>query len=114
MLKNHARVSQFIHGNLFPRYFAQINDYCIQSRLEFDNLYRFYLGQKTFFNWQIPQIKTEEVDENNAKTNVAKVKVEDVENYVTEANTAVEKVKKNKKEKTTVDKEQQQQQQEKN
>ena len=98
MLKNHARVSQFIHGNLFPRYFAQINDYCIQSRLEFDNLYKFYLGQKTFFNWQIPQIKTEEVDENNAKTNVAKVKVEDVENHVTQANTAVEKLKKNKKE----------------
>ena len=64
-LRKNIRVFQFVYANLFPRYFSRIDDYGIQSRLEFDNLYKNYSAQKNIFNWQYSAsniIKNEETD----------------------------------------------------
>ena len=39
VLRKHARMFQFVFGNLFPRYFSRFDEYSVQSRLEVDNLY---------------------------------------------------------------------------
>ena len=41
-----------MYGNLFPRYFALIDDYSITSTLSFDNVYKIYLSQKSVSDWQ--------------------------------------------------------------
>ena len=51
LVKN-ARSFQFVYGNLFPRYFALIDDYSITSTLSFDNVYKIYLSQKSVSDWQ--------------------------------------------------------------
>ena len=43
---------QFIFGNLFPRCFARIDDYGIESKTEFNIHYKNYLSQKCVFEWQ--------------------------------------------------------------
>ena len=61
VLRKHARVFQFVFGNLFPRYFSRINDYGIQSKLEVDNLYQTYQTQKDFWQYARSQANTEVV-----------------------------------------------------
>ena len=51
LIKN-AKIYQFIFGNLFPKYFARIDDYGIQSKTAFNFHYRNYLAQKNVFEWQ--------------------------------------------------------------
>ena len=51
LIKN-AKIYQFIFGNLFPRCFARIDDYGIQSKTTFNFHYKNYLAQKSVFEWQ--------------------------------------------------------------
>ena len=51
LIKN-AKIYQFIFGNLFPKCFARIDDYGIQSKTAFNFHYRNYLAQKNIFEWQ--------------------------------------------------------------
>ena len=50
-LIKHAKSYQFIYGNLFPRCFARIDDYGIQSKTAFSVHYKNYLTQKSVFEW---------------------------------------------------------------
>ena len=50
-LIKHSRSYQFIYGNLFPRYFARIDDYSIQSKTNFNFFYKNYINQKNIFDW---------------------------------------------------------------
>ena len=62
-LRKNARAFQFVYANLFPRYFSRVNDYGIQSRLEFDNVFKTLLSQRNMLNWysmQNSNIKTDE------------------------------------------------------
>ena len=48
-LIKHSRSYQFIYGNLFPRYFARIDDYGIQSKTNFIiSLKKLYKSKKYF------------------------------------------------------------------
>ena len=47
-LTKYLKIYQFIFGNLFPRYFGKIDDYGIQSKIEFNSYYKNYLLQKKF------------------------------------------------------------------
>ena len=51
LIKN-AKIYQFIFGNLFPRCFARIDDYGIQSKTTFNFHYKNYLAGKSVFEWQ--------------------------------------------------------------
>ena len=51
-LIKYAKSYQFLYGNLFPKYFARIDDYGIESKTSFDNFYKSYLSQKNIFEWQ--------------------------------------------------------------
>ena len=51
-LIKYAKLYQFLYGNLFPKYFARIDDYGIESKTNFDNFYKSYLSQKNIFEWQ--------------------------------------------------------------
>ena len=51
-LIKYAKSYQFLYGNLFPKYFARIDDYGIESKTNFDNFYKSYLSQKNIFEWQ--------------------------------------------------------------
>ena len=46
-----ARSYQCVYGNLFPIYFARIDDYSIQSKTNFNNFYKNYINQKSVFEW---------------------------------------------------------------
>ena len=50
-LIKHSRSYQFIYANLFPRYFARIDDYGIQSKTNFNIFYKNYINQKNIFDW---------------------------------------------------------------
>ena len=80
VIQTHARVFQYVYGNLFPRYFARIDDYGIQSRLEFDNIYKTDLGQKIYLSWAAaqsdqPEIKIEPTEDNENGKNEEKDEV---------------------------------------
>ena len=67
-LIKHAKSYQLIYGNLFPRYFARIDDYGIQSKTEFNVHYKNYLTQKIIFEWQQKSLlltSIDSIDENN-------------------------------------------------
>ena len=51
-LIKYVKSYQFLYGNLFPKYFARIDDYGIESKTNFDNFYKSYLSQKNIFEWQ--------------------------------------------------------------
>ena len=51
-LKKNARIYQFVYANLFLQCFARVDDYGVQSRLEFTNIYKNYYVQRNIFNWQ--------------------------------------------------------------
>ena len=48
-LIKHSRSYQFIYGNLFPRYFARIDNYGIQSKTNFNIFYKNHINQKNIF-----------------------------------------------------------------
>ena len=50
-LIEHAKSYQFIYANLFPRCFARIDDYGVQSKTKFNVHYKNYLNQKNIFDW---------------------------------------------------------------
>ena len=50
-LIKHAKSYQFIYRNLFPRCFARIDDYGLQSKTAFNVHYKNYLTQKSIFEW---------------------------------------------------------------
>ena len=61
-LIKYSKLYQFVFGFLFPRYFGKIDNYSIQSKIEFDFHYKKYLFQKNALAWeekclawQIPQ-----------------------------------------------------------
>ena len=72
-LIKHARSSQFIYGNLFPRYFARIDDYGIQSKTNFNIFYKNYLNQKNNFEWRqnsfLTTLSEDTNNDNNNNTN---------------------------------------------
>ena len=51
-LTKYLKIYQFIFGNLFPRYFGKIDDYGIQSKIEFNSYYKNYLLQKNVLEWE--------------------------------------------------------------
>ena len=51
-LEKYVKMYQFIFGNLFPKYFSKIDDYGIQTKIEFDSFYRSYLYQKNMVDWE--------------------------------------------------------------
>ena len=68
LIKN-AKIYQFIFGNLFPRCFARIDDYGIQSKTAFNFHYKNYLAQKSVFEWQqknsfLSSLNNDEMNEN--------------------------------------------------
>ena len=70
LIKN-AKIYQFIFGNLFPRCFARIDDYGIQSKTAFNFHYKNYLAQKSVFEWQqknsfLPSLNNDEMNENTS------------------------------------------------
>ena len=77
--RKHARLFQFVFGNLFPRYFSRTDDYGIQSRLEVDNLYQTYQTQKNFWQYARPQANTEVVVNTEPIDEAELVKVTDSE-----------------------------------
>ena len=48
----YAKSYQFLYGNLFPKYFARIDDYGIESKTNFDHFHKSHLSQKNVFEWQ--------------------------------------------------------------
>ena len=61
-LIKYSKLYQFVFGNLFPRYFGKIDNYGIQSKIEFNSHSKKYLFQKNALvweekclAWQIPQ-----------------------------------------------------------
>ena len=61
-LIKYSKLYQFVFGNLFPRYFGKIDNYGIQSKIEFNSHYKKYLFKKNALAWeekclawQIPQ-----------------------------------------------------------
>ena len=61
-LIKYSKLYQFVFGNLFPRYFGKIDNYGVQSKIEFNSHYKKYLFQKNALTWeekclawQIPQ-----------------------------------------------------------
>ena len=50
-LIEHAKSYQFIYANLFPRCFARVDDYGVQSKTKFNVHYKNYLNQKNIFDW---------------------------------------------------------------
>ena len=50
--KQNAKVIQQVYGNLFLRYFCQIDHYGVGCKLEFDSVYKQDLAQKNVLNWQ--------------------------------------------------------------
>ena len=61
-LIKYSKLYQFVFGNFFPRYFGKIDNYGIQSKIEFNSHYKKYLFQKNALvweekclAWQIPQ-----------------------------------------------------------
>ena len=42
---------QFIFSNLFPKYFSKIDDYSIQTKIEFDSYYKNFLIRKNITEW---------------------------------------------------------------
>ena len=83
VIKTHACIFQNVYANLLPRYFARIDDYGIQCRLEFDNVYKAYLGQKTYLScaaqFDQPEIKTEPAEDNENEKNEEKDEVKIIE-----------------------------------
>ena len=51
-LIKYSKIYHFIFGNLFPRYFGKIDDYGIQSKIEFNSHYQNYLLQKNVLEWE--------------------------------------------------------------
>ena len=80
VIKTHACVFQYVYANLFPRYFARIDDYGVRCRLEFDNPCKTYLGQKTNLSWGVqsdqPEIKTEPAEDKEDGKNEEKEEME--------------------------------------
>ena len=80
-LIKYAKSYQFIYGSLFPKYFARIDDYGIESKTNFDNLYKSYLSQKNFFEWQQNSFfNVQNKNENNSTLlNLNEIDVQDVD-----------------------------------
>ena len=49
--KQNAKVIQYVYANLFPRYFCRVDNYGVGCKLEFDSVYKQFLGQNVL-NWQ--------------------------------------------------------------
>ena len=64
-LIEHAKSYQFIYANLFPRCFARIDDYGVQSKTKFNVHYKNYLNQKNIFDWYQKNSLTPAEEKNN-------------------------------------------------
>ena len=69
LIKN-AKVYQFIFGNLFPRCFARIDDYSIQSKIAFNSHYKNYLAQKNVFEWERKNLFWSSLNDNDEKNEI--------------------------------------------
>ena len=80
-LIKYAKSYQFLYGNLFPKYFARIDDYGIESKINFDNFYKCYLSQKNIFEWQQNSFfNVQNKNENNSTLlNLNEIDVQDVD-----------------------------------
>ena len=69
-LKNYlienAKLYQFIYANLFPRCFARVDDYGVQSKTKFNVHYKNYINQKNIYEWYQKnlEVSEEKNDEN--------------------------------------------------
>ena len=88
-LEKNLRLYQFVYANLFPKYFSRIDDYGIQSKLEFENIFKTWLNQKNI-SWQLPlyDLKEEKIDSviANPPTPLIDEKIEEIEVKVKEIN----------------------------
>ena len=88
-LEKNLRLYQFVYANLFPKYFSRIDDYGIQSKLEFENIFKTWLNQKNI-SWQLPlyDLKEEKIDSviANPPTPLIDEKIEEIEGKVKEIN----------------------------
>ena len=50
-LQKYIMMYQFIFSNLFPKYFSKIDDYSIQTKIEFDSYYKNFLIRKNITEW---------------------------------------------------------------
>ena len=80
-LIKYAKSYQFLYGNLFPKYFARIDDYGIESKTNFDNFYKSYLSQKNIFEWQQSSFFNVQNKNENSSTplNLNEIDVQDVD-----------------------------------
>ena len=80
-LIKYAKSYQFLYGNLFPKYFARIDYYGIESKTSFDNFYKSYLSQKNIFEWQQNSFfNVQNKNENNSMPlNLNEIDVQDVD-----------------------------------
>ena len=69
LIKN-AKIYQFIFGNLFPRCFARIDDYGIQSKIAFNSHYKNYLAQKNVFEWERKNLFWSSLNDNDEKNEI--------------------------------------------
>ena len=77
LIKN-TKIYQFIFGNLFPRCFARIDDYGIESKTTLNFYYKNYLAQKSVFEWQqknsiLSSLNNENTTGNSTSLNMTKL-----------------------------------------
>ena len=100
-LQNYVNMYQFIFSNLFPKYFSKIDDYGIQTKIEFESYYKSFQYQKNNQFWQkksneeittpkvaTVEIKTEVIDlvTNNENDKKERKKMEKEEQKVKKRN----------------------------
>ena len=51
-LEKNGILYQFLYGNLFPKCFSRINDYCVRAKTLFNTYYQNFIIQKNVINWQ--------------------------------------------------------------
>ena len=87
-LVENAKLYQFIYSNLFPRCFAKVDDYGIQSKTKFNVQYKNYLNQKNIFNWyqktSVIEEKNNEISSETASTPLNMTKLNEKEEIIEE------------------------------
>ena len=98
-LIEHAKSYQFIYANLFPRCFARIDDYGVQSKTKFNVHYKNYLNQKNIFDWYQKNSSIYQEEKNNESisgdsTPLNMTKLNEKEEEIVEVITQKENIKK--------------------
>ena len=100
-LKNYlienAKLYQFIYANLFPRCFARVDDYGVQSKTKFNVHYKNYINQKNIFEWYqknsvVSEEKNEEdISADSTPLNMSKLNEKEEEEEIVEVEVITQK-----------------------